>query len=370
MTKNKHITNQAISWAAISLLSKSENPNEIGMYEYNNDWRLFETSGKYFLVKVAEELDKSQCANFSFSAGEEKRYPTQEIQNIFDSFVDGSDVAAELENTTIVLVIKKENKIIPFNAKDFKENISGFYENIQGKIIYKDNSITIAPKSIKLKEELNKEEEVNDDLSRKSEEYKKPVNPKEYAKSRHSQLLEREFNKFLCYDDMSPKQDNTDGFNELRKEIIGVSFSSKNKSKRYDELKQNSPQDFKEIKTKFTKLFTKNIDVDDIEQILDENCKCAYCGMTKKELKSRLPEESDIATDKSFFKTKRFWGGRGWSMELDRITDKNYSKDNVVCACYWCNNAKSDEFSFEEWQEVGKIIGKIWKKRDKKFKQK
>lgn len=29
-------------------------------------------------------------------------------------------------------------------------------------------------------------------------------------------------------------------------------------------------------------------------------------------------------------------------------------------ACYWCNNAKTDEFTAEEFKEIGKEIRKIW----------
>ena len=37
-------------------------------------------------------------------------------------------------------------------------------------------------------------------------------------------------------------------------------------------------------------------------------------------------------------------------MEIDRIkANHEYLKDNVVLACYWCNNAKSDEFSEPEF---------------------
>lgn len=32
-------------------------------------------------------------------------------------------------------------------------------------------------------------------------------------------------------------------------------------------------------------------------------------------------------------------------------------------ACYWCNNAKTDEFSAEEFAPVGKEIGEIFKNR-------
>lgn len=35
-------------------------------------------------------------------------------------------------------------------------------------------------------------------------------------------------------------------------------------------------------------------------------------------------------------------------------------------SCYWCNNAKTDEFTFEEFEEIGKSFGLVWNKRLKK----
>jgi len=35
-------------------------------------------------------------------------------------------------------------------------------------------------------------------------------------------------------------------------------------------------------------------------------------------------------------------------------------------ACYWCNNAKTDEFDGDEFKEIGEAIKKVWKKRLKK----
>jgi hypothetical protein len=37
--------------------------------------------------------------------------------------------------------------------------------------------------------------------------------------------------------------------------------------------------------------------------------------------------------------------------------------DNLVFACYWCNNAKTDTFTFEEFKQVGEVFRNIWQKR-------
>jgi len=36
---------------------------------------------------------------------------------------------------------------------------------------------------------------------------------------------------------------------------------------------------------------------------------------------------------------------------------------NLVYSCYWCNNAKTDTFKYEEFLEIGKEIEKVWNKR-------
>jgi hypothetical protein len=42
--------------------------------------------------------------------------------------------------------------------------------------------------------------------------------------------------------------------------------------------------------------------------------------------------------------------------------------ENLTLACYWCNNGKTDTFTFDEAIEIGKSIQSIWEKRlNKKF---
>ena len=104
------------------------------------------------------------------------------------------------------------------------------------------------------------------------------------------------------------------------------------------------PQDFNSFKDWYLKI---------------ENSKrCAYCGITEDE----LGQLWDIAEHKGQKLTKR---SRGRKLELDRMEPNLHYKDfdNIVYACYWCNNAKTDTFTHEEFQEVGKVFSKIWKKR-------
>ena len=80
---------------------------------------------------------------------------------------------------------------------------------------------------------------------------------------------------------------------------------------------------------------------------------CVYCKIT-------IPMITELANRQQLFK-KNY---RGWSLEVDRKNSNyEYSPDNCVMACYWCNNAKTDEFTHEEFMKVGEKIREIWQDR-------
>jgi hypothetical protein len=56
---------------------------------------------------------------------------------------------------------------------------------------------------------------------------------------------------------------------------------------------------------------------------------------------------------------------RGKSLEIDRKqADLPYSNiQNLVLACYWCNNAKTDTFTEEEFLQLGQVMKSIWENR-------
>jgi len=78
---------------------------------------------------------------------------------------------------------------------------------------------------------------------------------------------------------------------------------------------------------------------------------CHYCGTTNDQ-SSRLYEMR---------KTRTRGGKRGKRLELDRINpDLPYDcLDNLVWCCYWCNNAKSNFFSDQEFKSIAVEIGKV-----------
>ncbi len=82
--------------------------------------------------------------------------------------------------------------------------------------------------------------------------------------------------------------------------------------------------------------------------------KCHYCGITEEDLNE---------LHKIGINNKRITRGR--TLEIDRkIADEKYSKiENLTYSCYWCNNAKTDTFSEEEFKIIGKAIGIVWNQR-------
>lgn len=81
---------------------------------------------------------------------------------------------------------------------------------------------------------------------------------------------------------------------------------------------------------------------------------CHYCGIN--------PEQIRKLWDKYPGLTKR---GRGRKLELERLApNEKYSNlGNLVFSCYWCNNAKTDTFTEEEFMKVGEVIRGIWEER-------
>ncbi|MFC1903746.1 HNH endonuclease [Chloroflexota bacterium] len=84
------------------------------------------------------------------------------------------------------------------------------------------------------------------------------------------------------------------------------------------------------------------------KQYAEQQGLCIYC---------RLPGDTRRHYGKWFRE-----GRRGKRLEVDRIESKEpYSPENCVLACYPCNNAKSDVFSYAEFLEIGKAINMVKK---------
>ncbi|SMG16583.1 hypothetical protein SAMN05661096_00873 [Marivirga sericea] len=85
---------------------------------------------------------------------------------------------------------------------------------------------------------------------------------------------------------------------------------------------------------------------------------CAYCKVKESEISSLI--------DSKKIHTKRL-ATRGRFVEVDRIKpNEGYVKGNLALSCYWCNNAKTDEFNAEEFKPIGEAIGKVLRSKMKK----
>jgi 5-methylcytosine-specific restriction endonuclease McrA len=124
----------------------------------------------------------------------------------------------------------------------------------------------------------------------------------------------------------------------IEKEIISIEDSHKNLML---SLLQNYIENFEKVfpKMDFNKLLKKDA--------------CKYCGITKSQL-------NELGAKHKLHK-KNF---RGWSLEIDRLdSNKEYTKANCVMACYWCNNAKTDEYTPDEFSKIAKSIHQVWMQR-------
>lgn len=86
---------------------------------------------------------------------------------------------------------------------------------------------------------------------------------------------------------------------------------------------------------------------------------CGYCGISEKNINILINEKKIY--------TKRITT-RGKTLEIDRIKPhETYNKDNIFLSCYWCNNAKSDEFSLSEFESIALGINLTFNKRLKEI---
>ena len=92
---------------------------------------------------------------------------------------------------------------------------------------------------------------------------------------------------------------------------------------------------------------------------ISQTKECHYCKIKETELEELRNIPGHI--------NKRY-PKRGKSLEIDRKkSDLPYTNvSNLVLACYWCNNAKTDTFTESEFLKIGKVIQEIWNDRFEK----
>ena len=113
----------------------------------------------------------------------------------------------------------------------------------------------------------------------------------------------------------------------------------------------------------YSKTGLKQIDIHIFQEWYESKMGCCdYCGLTSNE---------SLILFYNYPNSTR-GGRRGKRLELDRIdpTIKDYGQDirNLALACYWCNNAKTNYFTFEEFKRIGEKIKEIQQSRIDKIK--
>ena len=123
----------------------------------------------------------------------------------------------------------------------------------------------------------------------------------------------------------------------------------------YEELKEDRIQ-IAVVRTLWTRKDIKLPFSEFYKWYLSHERKCFYCGITEEEIR--------ILVDSERVTTKRI-ATRGRKLELDRKKPElPYDNiENIVFSCYWCNNAKTDTFTSDEFKKVGEVFKEIWKNR-------
>lgn len=145
-------------------------------------------------------------------------------------------------------------------------------------------------------------------------------------------------------------------FQYLDDDIVENQMTVKDIYKWITSLEKNKSDLKSELENQYVKNFEDVFSLHDFERFVngrDSVPRCAYCNINESII-------NELANKEKIFKKSQ----RGYSFEIDRKnSNKEYSKENCVLSCYWCNNAKTDEFTYEEFKEIGKSIEKIWKNR-------
>jgi hypothetical protein len=172
------------------------------------------------------------------------------------------------------------------------------------------------------------------------------------SNKKESEIEYQDFNKFKLTDEIVKKYANEYWQWETDK-IVGLR-SITDTYKVIDEYTYNKGKlEIPKFEEKYvSEVFPTMMTESDFEKLIDIS-ECYYCKTTTDTM-NELGGQSKI-------RKKNF---RGWKLEVERLKPNfEYSFDNCEMCCYWCNNAKTDEFSAEEFKAVGKEIGRIFNLR-------
>lgn len=122
--------------------------------------------------------------------------------------------------------------------------------------------------------------------------------------------------------------------------------------KRTQQIEEKAKSFITSLQQKYIDNFEEIYPINQFKKLLEVE-HCFYCGITENKI-------AKLADSHKLYK-KSF---RGWSLEIERLNSNyEYSPKNCELACYWCNNAKTDEFTPDEFTKVAKAIKTIWEAR-------
>ncbi len=204
-----------------------------------------------------------------------------------------------------------------------------------------------------------------------------------YAKEKYYNLFERTFEdklRFILYENLIIKKvenllidenilvinNNTiKKFKDDYKDMADV----RERNEKIDQWINKNKSKVGELKNLYKEEFKKNLKLEQFKEFYgqdNDKRQCEYCKITESQISELIQNERIV--------TKRIYS-RGRKMEVDRkepnglytLSERNkngkFLNSNIVLSCYWCNNAKTDEFSYEEFKKVGKVFEQIWKER-------
>lgn len=105
----------------------------------------------------------------------------------------------------------------------------------------------------------------------------------------------------------------------------------------------------------YAKNFNNIFPIAHFEEMVKSITFCEYCGISLEQI-YELGNSGQLNNKRS--------ETRGYSLEIDRKNPNlEYTRENCCMSCYWCNNAKTDEFFPHEFKEIARGINHAWNER-------
>lgn len=160
--------------------------------------------------------------------------------------------------------------------------------------------------------------------------------------------------------DFTPKQFwGNQGYKQTLKQIIIKGKITKEKKLTIKNIEKEIPTET--FKTIYEKYVLSSTEFEEWEKKYKDK-DCEYCHISPDEIKTMV-EGKQIRTKRSRGYSV-YTEGNDNGLEVDKKDPfRLYVPANMVYSCYWCNNAKTDEFIDDEFKPIGEAIRKEWDRR-------